>query len=79
MSMHKKPLTKTEETGLIVHGFGDDIGKPSMAADIFRCGVSWGEKMLAEKVESIKAQLEHGMPFDDKLRARLGELLSEWQ
>lgn len=76
MSMHKKQLTVVEETGLIAHGFGRDIGKPSMAADIFRHGVEWGQMPELEKIASIQRQIEHGMPFDDELRKRFSELLN---
>ena len=41
MSNHKIPLTDLERTGLIAHGLGRDIGRPSQAADIFRQGVAW--------------------------------------
>ncbi len=75
MSMHKKPLTVIEETGLIAHGFGRDIGKPSMAADIFRTGVAWGLASNDGRIANIKKELEHGMPFDEKLRKRYEELL----
>lgn len=76
MSMHKKPLTAIEEAGLIAHGFGRDIGKPSMAADIFRHGVAWGQMSELDKIKSIQKQIDHGMPFQDNLRNRLTELLA---
>ena len=76
MSMHKKPLTDIEETGLISHGFGRDIGKPSMAADIFRHGVAWGQKSELEQIACIQEHIDNGMPVDDYLRGRLSELLS---
>lgn len=76
MSMHKKPLTTIEETGLIVHGFGSDIGKPSMAADIFRSGVAWGQTPELDRIASIQEQLDNGMPFDDYLRGKLSKLLA---
>jgi hypothetical protein len=41
MSNHKIPLTELERDGLIAHGLGRDIGKPSQAADIFRQGIAW--------------------------------------
>ena len=77
MSMHKTPLTTIEETGLIAHGFGRDIGKPSMAADIFRIGVAWGQMSPADQIASLQKQLEHGMPFDQDLNRRLTKLLAE--
>ena len=40
MSMHKIPLTPTEESGLRAHGL--DIGTPSQLSDAFRQGVAWG-------------------------------------
>lgn len=76
MSMHKKPLTAIEEAGLIAHGFGRDIGKPSMAADIFRHGVEWGQMSELDKIASIQRQIDHGMPFEDGLRNRFSELLN---
>ncbi len=76
MSMHEKPLTVIEETGLIAHGFGRDIGRPSMAADIFRCGVAWGQSSKEEKIADIEKEIEHGIPFDDDLRNRYQELLA---
>jgi hypothetical protein len=41
MSNHKTPLTKLEKDGLIAHGLGRYIGKPSQLADVFRQGVAW--------------------------------------
>lgn len=41
MSNHKTPLTKLEKDGLIAHGLGRHIGKPSQLADVFRQGVAW--------------------------------------
>lgn len=79
MSMHNKPLTTIEETGLIAHGFGRDIGRPSMTADIFRTGVAWGQMTTADQIASIQQQIEHGMPFDDKLRDRFAELMTGLQ
>lgn len=76
MSMHKKPLTTIEETGLIAHGFGRYIGKPSMAADIFRTGVAWAQMSTADQIANIQTQLEHGMPFDQDLNRRLTSLLA---
>ncbi len=39
MSMHKKPLTNLELSGLRAHGL--DIGTPSQLSDAFRLGVKW--------------------------------------
>lgn len=77
MSMHNKPLTTIEEAGLIAHGLGRDIGRPSMAADIFRHGVAWGQMSVADQIASIQKQLDHGMPFDQNLNRRLTSLLAE--
>lgn len=46
MSMHKIPLTRIEESGLLVHGL--DMGKPSQLSDAFRQGVAWGQKAERE-------------------------------
>lgn len=53
MSMHRIPLSPMEEEGLRAHGLA--IGTPSQLADVFRQGVSWGQK--AER-EACAAALE---------------------
>jgi hypothetical protein len=40
MSMHKVPLTPTEDVGLRAHGL--DTRNPSQLSDAFRFGVAWG-------------------------------------
>ena len=75
MSMHNKPLTVVEETGLIAHGFGREIGKASMAVDIFRIGLAWGQMSEIERVAAIQEQLDNGVPLNDHFRDRLSELL----
>lgn len=61
MSMHKTPLTPTEEAGLRAHGL--DIGKPSQLSDAFRQGVAWGQKTQVvdassfERLDAAKAEL----------------------
>lgn len=42
MSMHKKPLTPLEESGLRAHGL--DIGTPSQLSDVFRQGIAWAQQ-----------------------------------
>ena len=54
MSMHRIPLTPTEEAGLRAHGL--DIGTPSQLSDAFRQGVAWGEK--EEGLTVLKTMLE---------------------
>ncbi len=39
MSLHKKPLTEVEKSGLIAHGL--PVETPSQNADCFRLGVAW--------------------------------------
>lgn len=75
MSMHKKPLTTLEEAGLIAHGLGPDIGRPSMAADLFRIGLAWGRMATPEIIEGISKQITCGIPLDEKLRDRFQQLL----
>lgn len=77
MSDHKKPLTPIEEMGIILHGFGRDIGKPSLIVDVFRHGIAWGQSSSLEQIASAERSLEHGMPFDDDLQARLAKLLED--
>ena len=55
MSMHKVPLTPTEEAGLHAHGLQRNIGKPSQLADVFRQGVAWG---IAAERERWRTSLE---------------------
>ena len=62
MSMHKTPLTPTEEAGMRTHGLQRDIGRPSQLADVFRQGVAWGKK--AEKDAIIAKLLEVGALSD---------------
>ena len=62
MSMHRKPLTPTEEAGLRVHGMQRDIGTLSQLADVFRQGVAWGEAAIrtATVLECIDIVALHG-------------------
>jgi hypothetical protein len=53
MSMHKIPLTPTEEAGLRAHGL--DIGTPSQLSDAFRQGLAWGKNAGAELCDRIFA------------------------
>lgn len=46
MSMHLKPMTPEEESGLRAHGL--PVGTPSQLADAFRLGMAWSEKARAE-------------------------------
>lgn len=39
MSMHKTPLSKMEEEGLLKHGL--QVGAPSQLSDTFRQGIAW--------------------------------------
>ncbi len=50
MSMHKTPLTQTEEYGLSAHGL--DIGTPSQLSDAFRQGIAWGIRSAREACEN---------------------------
>ena len=75
MSMHKIPLTPTEEAGLRAHGL--DIGKPSQLSDAFRQGVVWGQK--AEGFTVLKAMLEVFDIMGDpvKFRAALAQAVAK--
>lgn len=53
MSMHKAPLTPTEEAGFHAHGLQRNIGKPSQLADVFRQGVAWGIAAERERCAEI--------------------------
>jgi len=39
MTMHRKPLTELERSGLEAHYL--PVGKPSMLSDAFRLGIAW--------------------------------------
>jgi hypothetical protein len=54
MSNHKTPLTNLERDGLIAHGLGRDIGKPSQAADIFRQGINWALQTPECRADALK-------------------------
>ena len=54
MSMHKTPLTPTEEAGLRAHGL--DIGTPSQLSDAFRQGLAWGRNAGAELCDRVFAK-----------------------
>jgi len=77
MSQHKIPLTEIEETGLLMHCMGRDIGKPSMSVDLFRSGVAWALLSESERQFEIKKMIEHGMPFDDSERTRLASFIKD--
>ena len=65
MSNHKTPLTVLEHDGLVAHGLGHYIGKPSQAADIFRQGVNWAMASPEWRAEALRQRRE----IDDMLNA----------
>jgi hypothetical protein len=58
MSNHKTPLTDLERDGLIAHGLGRDIGRPSQAADIFRQGIAWAMQTPEWRAVVLKQRKE---------------------
>jgi hypothetical protein len=58
MSNHKTPLTVLEHDGLVAHGLGHDIGKPSQAADIFRQGVHWAMASPEWRAQALQKRRE---------------------
>lgn len=58
MSNLKTPLTDLERDGLIVHGLGRDIGKPSQAADIFLQGVNWALASPESRAKALQERKE---------------------
>ncbi len=58
MSAHKTPLSDLERDGLIAHGLGRHIGKPSQAADFFRQGVNWALQTPEWRAEALKSRQE---------------------
>lgn len=77
MSTHKKPLTTLEEVGVILHGFGKDIGKPSICIDIFRFGMAWAKTSLEEQIFSIEDVLYNDLSLDKTFKTRLEQLMKE--
>jgi len=75
MSMHRKPLTPTEEAGLRAHGLQRNIGVPSQLADVFRQGVAWGEVAERERCSQIGVQMRTAALLNDwhTFDALLGE------
>lgn len=57
MSMHNKPLTDLEHSGLEAHSL--PIGKPSQLSDCFRSGVAWTQQRIAELEEREAALAAH--------------------
>ena len=57
MSMHRMPLTTVEHEGLVRHGLGRAIGKPSQLADVFRQGVKWGQNQEREACAAMLDQM----------------------
>ena len=74
MSMHKKPLTKVEEMGMLIFGLGRVIGKPSQQADLFRSAIEWAQVSEEERMLRARTMLKHNMPVDPIARDRLKEL-----
>lgn len=75
MSIHSKPLTELEEIGMLAHGLGESIGKPSRSADLFRLGISWALMSEEKRNESVRTMLKHNIPINPVLRQRLADLL----
>ena len=80
MSMHKIPLTPTEEAGLKAHGLQRNIGKPSQLADVFRQGVAWGIAAERDRIcAAIKEEDDHCsggdymLDSDDCIKVSRGE------
>ena len=71
MSMHKVPLTPTEEAGLRAHGLQRGIGAPSQLADVFRQGVAWGMAAERERLERAEAAAKASAPEQHPPRAWL--------
>lgn len=74
MSMHRVPLTPTEEAGMHAHGLQRNIGKPSQLADVFRQGVAWGAKAERERAIAVVQKWRDAYPSEDGTRDALGEL-----
>ena len=58
MSAHNIPMSDLERDGLIAHGLGRAIGKPSQAADIFRQGVNWAMQTPEWRAKALKSRQE---------------------
>ena len=81
MSNHKTPVTELERAGLVAHGLGRQIGKPSQLADVFRQGVAWAlsqqpaqqplsDERIAEACKQVKCTLP---PRADDVRQQHNE------
>jgi DNA segregation ATPase FtsK/SpoIIIE-like protein len=70
MSAHNIPLSDLERDGLIAHGLGRHIGKPSQAADIFRQGVNWALQTPEWRAKALQDRKE----IDDLLSKPLHEV-----
>ena len=64
MSMHNKPLTDLEESGLKAHGLA--VGTASQLSDSFRLGMNWVQSQ--RKTTEIKDRNGNEIFFGDTLR-----------
>lgn len=71
MSMHKKPLTEVERSGLEAHGL--PIGAPSQCSDSFRNGVAWVQQRIAELERERDALAAHAERLEDAGDAMCGD------
>ena len=78
MSNHKTPVTELERKGLVAHGLGRCIGKPSQLADVFRQGVAWAllkqDKPDAREMTNMLRAMQAG----EMTVSRGRELLDMW-
>lgn len=66
MSMHKKPLTRLEELGLLAHAL--DIGTPSQLSDVFRQGVAWALSQTPKPLGEVFDLTTFAKRMDEEMR-----------
>lgn len=66
MSMHKKPLTRLEELGLLAHAL--DIGTPSQLSDVFRQGVAWALSQMPKPTGEVFDLTVFAKRMDEEMR-----------
>ena len=77
MSMHRIPLTPTEEAGLRAHGL--DIGTPSQLSDAFRQGVRWYQNQEHAELSKIRNEFNRVINHAIDLGVETSEFLQCWR
>ena len=59
MSLHNKPLTDLEKSGLTKHGLPTD--RPSQLSDVFRFGIAWALSAAKDECNHVWIAKDSGL------------------